>query len=406
MVRKAVEAELATASQASKVERMNRLDAAWQSLLGQPTEDVLGQAIALTVPAHAATLLRRADSLPAAFAFTAIVAAVQGVDPADDLAVRDAVRVAWNHWDRRRRQANNVEEGFGCDDSASWHTLRDVLDKEDPEVVARMLHIASLAGRMFDSMGYCKKRVRSDDPQEVKSATIGGDVARLLPTELAQLGNGATRDLATLRIMKKEAQVFKMSGVRQKTRGPLVIALDESGSMHETSLNGRNTWAKAAALALVRVAWSEGRPVRVVHFGTGTVIQEVPRDDLDALWSMARSFLSGGTDFQAALRTSRRQVGDLEKEGYAGADIVMVTDGAEYEYDEHNREIDKMDAAGIRLWTVTVGQAIPDEAPVKARAELYVHVRDVDLPNEEIASDLAAQLMGAALATSGNGPLN
>jgi Mg-chelatase subunit ChlD len=400
MVAKAVEA--ASADPTTAVRMTEHLDAAWRALiapLADDVTDVLAQAVELTMPAHATSLVRRADSLPAAFAFVAIIDAVRRVDFKNDLAVRDVVRSAWNEWDRRRKQANNVEEGFGCDDSASWHTLRDVLDKEDPELINRILRIAKLAGRMFDSMGYVKRRVRSDDPQEVKSATIGGDVARLLPSELAKLGNGSTRDQTMMRVLKKQAQVFRMKGVRNKVRGPLVLAIDESGSMHDLpGQDGRNTWAKAAAVALTRVAWSESRPVRVVHFGTATVLQEVPKDDLDAMWRMARSFLSGGTDFVPALRTARGQVGDLEKAGYVGADIVMITDGVEGAYVAHDREIDLMDRDGIRLWTVTVGQAVPDDAPVKKRAALYVHARDIDLPKTELAAELAAQLQGAALA--------
>jgi uncharacterized protein with von Willebrand factor type A (vWA) domain len=254
---------------------------------------------------------------------------------------------------------------------------------------------------MFDAMSYTRKQVQSDDPQEVRSATTGGDVARLLPAELAKLGNSSTRDQTVMRIVKKEAAVFEMAGIRSKSRGPMVLAIDESGSMHDHgSAEGRNTWAKAAAVALTRIAWAENRAVRCVHFGTATVTQDIPRDDADALWQMARSFLSGGTCFEAALGAARIEVGDLEKSGLKGADIVLITDGEDLDHDKHNKELNHIDKAGIRLWTVSIGNELAQTVPVRARAELYIHARDVDLGDAKTAVDLAAQLKGAAMANS------
>lgn len=386
------------------------MEEAWRALVGTLPDDyqgIVGEAVTWTMPREYAPLMRRSDSLPAAYAFVAILEELLRVDRADDLAVRDAARRAWDAFEQRRLQANCVEEGFGCDDSASWHTLRDVIDVQDEELTRKMLKIAQLAGRMFQSMSYTKRRVESDDPQEVRSATTGGDVDRLLPAELAKLGNGATKDVTAMKVLQKQAQIFQMRGERTKTRGPLVLALDESGSMHDHGGEmGRNTWAKAAAVALTRVAWSEGRAVRVVHFGDGTVVQEVPRDDMDALWEMARSFLSGGTSYDDALGVSRMEVGDLAKAGYVGADIVLITDGEEHSHDEHNRQINQMDRDGIRLWTVSIGGEIAEDAPVRKRAELYVHAHDVELPDAKLAAELAAQLKGAALAKTDNRSLN
>jgi len=61
--------------------------------------------------------------------------------------------------------------------SAYWRrlALRDILEGAGgEELKARMLAIAELAGRMLNAMSYTRKRVKSDDPQEVRSTTIGG----------------------------------------------------------------------------------------------------------------------------------------------------------------------------------------------------------------------------------------
>lgn len=383
---------------------------AWQALIGAPdATGVVADAIRWTIPAQVIPMMRRSDCIPAAFAFVHLSTELAQVDATDDLKVRGAVRRAWAMFERRRLEANHVEEGFGCDDSQSWHTLRDIVEGAGGDSLKKkMLAIAELAGKMFDALAYTKKKVESDDPQEVRSTKLGGDVTRLLPAEYAKMSTARTRDLTTMRVIQKRAQQFKMKGERTKSRGPMVVALDESGSMHDSAygVKGRNCWSKAAAVALTRVAWGENRPVRVVHFGNAATTQIVPKDDLDALFEMARSFLSGGTDISKALKTSRKQVGDLEKAGYKGADIVLISDGEEPDYDEHNREIDAMDKDDIRLWTVAIGNRIQKVAPVRARAERYIEARDSDLANGEIAGELVAELKGAALSKPSKGLLN
>jgi len=396
------------AGAAARVECTNAFDEGWRALVGTLPEEgargTIAAAIELTIPPAAIRLMRRSDSTPAAYAFGAIASElIRVADWNDDLQVRDAVRRGWLQFDLRRRQANTVEEGFGCDESASWHTLRDLTEQRDPELEALMLRVAELAGRMFTAMSYSKRRVESTDPQEVRSAAIGGDVERLLPEELAKLGCDVTREHTVMRVLQRRAGVFAMRGERTKSRGPLVIALDESGSMHDgRGVGGRNAWAKAAAVALIRIAWAENRVARVVHFGNSTVTQDVPRDDVAALWEMVRSFLSGGTSFSAALSTARAEVGDLEKAGFKGADVVLVTDGEEPRYQLHTVEINAMDAAGIDLWTVSIGNQMSADAPVRSRAKLYVHARDVDLGNDAQAAALAAELKASALNTRAN----
>jgi len=373
----------------------------WSALVGSDVSGIVGEAIKWTVPAEIIPLLHRSDSLPAAFAFGSMLDALDCVDVSNDLQVRQAIRQGWKSFEERRLQANHVEEGFGQDESMSWHTLRDIVEGAGGESIRdKMMWIAQLAGRMFDALEYSRKRVESEDPQEIKSTTIGGDVPRLLPSELAKMSNGRTADVTSMKVLKKQAQQFRMKGERSKSRGPLVIALDESGSMHDAVVGarGRNCWAKACAIALTRVAWNENRPVRVVHFAQGCVVQDIPRDDHDALWEMARSFLSGGTDFTSAFEKSREVVGDLESQGFKGADIVLVSDGVDRNHEGHDREIDRMDEDGVQLWTVAIGESIGPTAPVRARAEKYVFANDENLGDEELAGELARDLKRAALA--------
>jgi Mg-chelatase subunit ChlD len=383
--------------------RLALAEQVWNAIVGIGDDRDLATVVAWSIPTDYVPLVRSSDGVAATFAFAAALAMLGPVlNSGDDLAIRAALGKAWEIFRQRKDEADAVEEGFGCDRSLSWRTLRRLAaDPRGDEWRKKMIDIARLAGRMFRAMTKVKRPVRSDDPQQVDGATLGDDPERLLSDEIALLSTPETADQVGMRILQRRAQQSKMKGKQNKARGPLVLVVDESGSMHDEGTGrGRNTWAKACAVALTRVAWSEHRAVRCVHFGTACVPQEIPHDDLAALEEMASSFLSGGTDFVRGLRTGYEQVGDLAAAGQTGADVVFVTDGEDGDHQPTrqalNARLDTMDSEGIRLWTVAIGQHHDDAFPLKARAERYVYAHDSELRNERRAIDLAAGLSRAA----------
>jgi len=386
----------------------------WDSLRGEVLQapvSVMPKCVEWTLPVEYAVVLRRSAGVTTAFAYCELVTALAWVrDLKDDFEVRQAMVAGWRAFEARRQEANDVREGFGCDDSQSWLTMRDIEDQSGAaELKRKMVAIAKLAGRLFESFGYQRKDSLNDAPEEATGATTGGNLDRLLPTELALLGDDDTSDQQAMKILKAQATEIQMQGKESKSRGPLVLVIDESGSMHDgengavrgTRYAGRNTWAKACAVALTRIAWSEDRPVVAVHFGMGTEVQEVPKDDYRAMFEMARSFMSGGTNFGSALRSGVAEVGDLASKGFAGADIMLITDGVDHDHAAHNVAIDAMDAQGIKLWTVAIGENIPDTDPVRKRAERYTFATDRQLSDSATATAIGEGLNDAAM---GNPP--
>jgi len=383
----------------------------WEAITGSmpAKRSPVHDAVDTSCPTEYAMILHRTESVPAAFAFSVACKVLSGVSSLDDVAIRDAMASVWQAFETRRQQANNIREGFGCDNSASWHTLRDIeQDPNSAKLSRKMQEIADLAGKMFDTLQHMRTKVPTDDPHKVVGATVGGKVERLLPSELGRL-DGPTSDMQTMRILQDQAQVRKMAGEATKARGPMVLLLDESSSMHEEQYagRGRNTWSKACAIALTRLAWSEDRAVRVVHFAEACVSQDIAKDDTRALFEMARSFLSGGTAFGYGLECAYREVGDLAAEGNEGADIVCVTDGEEYHssFQEHadvrahlNRTLDKMDDDEVKLWTVGIGKQHAADFPLRKRAESWVFAHDHDLASHDRTAVIVGGLADAAKA--------
>jgi uncharacterized protein with von Willebrand factor type A (vWA) domain len=154
----------------------------------------------------------------------------------------------------------------------------------------------------------------------------------------------------------------------------------------------RNTWAKAAAVALSRVASEEGRPVAVVHYSTSVKVQPLRPGDDAALLAMVSHFLSGGTAIGLALREGVQQVKALEQRGQRGADIVLVTDGIDGDVAAQTAAVDEALAMQARLWTVAIECDIPETSTLRARASQYTR-----LGAEALGDGMSVTLIGGVV---------
>jgi uncharacterized protein with von Willebrand factor type A (vWA) domain len=153
--------------------------------------------------------------------------------------------------------------------------------------------------------------------------------------------------------------------------------------------------------ALTRAAHAENRMVRVVHFASQPVVTELPPNtDGGTFMSAIRHFLGGGTSISRALAKGVDQVGDLEKFGYKGADLVLITDGEDSEWDAQTKVLNEAARRGIRLWSVCIEMDSPEKAPTRWRAEEYVRVS----PTNE--ADAICALRNAVMADIHSGASN
>ena len=278
---------------------------------------------------------------------------------------RDAARLIWTEFAKRAADAGDIARGFGWDDSAAWTILRDVQTvRADMGAVKR---IAKLAGRMYAALRGAASRKVPGMNGEVYSVEQGNAIDRLLPAELALLGDDLLELALLERISSRRAAQFAVRGTQKRTKGPLVVAIDESGSMH----GARIEWAKAAGIALARVAKDDGRPMRVVHFSTSCVVQELRPADPASIMQMIRTFVDGGTAIGKALSVSVAEVLAMETKGQRGADIVMITDGVDPSVDAQNEALDNADKLNARLWTVAIECEIAADYPIRKRAVKY-----------------------------------
>jgi uncharacterized protein with von Willebrand factor type A (vWA) domain len=106
-------------------------------------------------------------------------------------------------------------------------------------------------------------------------------------------------------------------------RGPIVLCLDTSGSMHGAPEN----LAKAVAIAAVRIAHAGRRACKLIAFGGPGELIERDLDaaqGLDGLLELMGQSFDGGTDVQTPIERAVQRVDDG---GWSGADLVIVSDG-------------------------------------------------------------------------------
>ena len=154
--------------------------------------------------------------------------------------------------------------GIGSGDGTQLdpQTMRSMFRRVRDDATLRA--IMDMAGRMRSlcrALQRAKTRHGRDDTVGVE---LGGDLARLVPSELLQLGCGIPELelLALYRVASRHALCREYRGREKVGRGPIVVSVDESGSMHGEKI----TAAKGLALALAWLAHHQKRWIMLAGF--------------------------------------------------------------------------------------------------------------------------------------------
>jgi uncharacterized protein with von Willebrand factor type A (vWA) domain len=163
------------------------------------------------------------------------------------------------------------------------------------------------------------------------------DISSMLPAEAALLSDPLLETVFYKKFAEKKLQTFdyqakilsyreeEFQNKRQKAKegkkGPIIICVDTSGSMHGTP----EQVAKTLSFALLKIAIRENRKCYLISFSTGIETLELTniRGNLDKLLDFLSMSFYGGTDATPALNEALRM---LETEDYKKSDVVMVSD--------------------------------------------------------------------------------
>jgi len=212
---------------------------------------------------------------------------------------------------------------------------REMTAQEKIELAMRVMRsprlklIAEMCGRFTRiAMSVQKSRV-SHPPSEITSITIGNDLAHLLPSEVALLGDPDLEDLFYLRFAERRLLQYELEGRESEGRGPIILALDESGSMSEP-LGGvvKEAWSKSVMLGLMAIARRQKRDLAVIHFSGPNQLRTsiFPKGESAPLGLMdaVEFFFGGGTVFEPWMEEAVQLV---DQDQFDRADVIVVSDG-------------------------------------------------------------------------------
>ncbi|UZI31938.1 VWA domain-containing protein [Streptomyces sp. VB1] len=261
----------------------------------------------------------------------------------------------------------------------------------------RLARWAELIGRFRQMADGERARKVESTAGELVGVTLGDDLSRLIPSELANLGLPELRAVFAARYAAGELMLYDSRGEQPTGRGAVIACVDTSHSMYAAGPGGvtREAWSKACALALLDQARHAGRDFVGILFSAEDRIQvfRFPAGrpaGIERVLDFAETFLGGGTSYQTPLTAARELLEEeFDDAATTRGDIVMITDDECGVTEEWMRGWnDARRVLGFRVFGLAVGAPGAAEAGSVLDA-LCDNLRSIeDLTDVHAAADL------------------
>ncbi len=225
--------------------------------------------------------------------------------------------------------------------------------------------IAQIAGRFQRLALHYQSTKTKHGVDEIVDITTGNDLNRIVPTELVFMDDPDLDILFYQKYSERKLLQFEMQGKETKGKGPIIICIDNSGSM----AGEREAWAKGFALGLLTIARKQKRNFAIIHFGSATELKTFTfnkKISSEELLIALSHFFGGGTNFERPLREAIRLIS--EEKVFGEADIIFITDGecamTNPSY-EANKKIFQFKTYGVLIQTHIEELPFPTDATFK-----------------------------------------
>ena len=291
-------------------------------------------------------------------------------------------------------EIENARKGIGLEDG-EWYSMNPEsrMAMADKLRTQEMKELADVIGQMKRfALGVKAQRI-VDVPHEAYDVESGNDLRRVLRAQYALLGTEETKYEFYRRYFEKELLQFKMRGSEDVGKGPIVICIDKSGSMHGAPFR----WAMGVAEALRRFAAEENRDYYAMFFGANNDRERFDFPEGKGPFDKVLAFLgtqaNGGTQFDGVLTEAlEKATKSFDSEGKGKADVCFITDGESYLEDQWIEKFNKeRERAGVRLYSVYIGGAYDtrySEGPLK----LLEKISDATIPVRELKPESVQEI--------------
>jgi uncharacterized protein with von Willebrand factor type A (vWA) domain len=227
--------------------------------------------------------------------------------------------------------------------------------------------IIDLAGR-YRRFAQAQQRSKTTHGMDDMVGVVqDGDPARLLPQELAMFSDTDLEDEAMRRLVERQCLCREFRGIERVAKGPVVVVVDESGSMQNEPIAN----AKAIALALAWVARHQRRWICLVGYSGGCkpnwVVMPPNTWNQTNVLDWLEHFYSGGTNRDVPIVELPKVWGKMGcPEGKT--DIVMITDAiCHLEDSQVKRWNDWREGIKSKCMTIVINQEPGDLTQVSDR---------------------------------------
>jgi len=188
-----------------------------------------------------------------------------------------------------------------------------------------LMRICVLAGR-YKQLAQGLHKARSKDGfDEITGLESGGDISRLIPSELMRLGIPELELDFLRRFVEKQTLCREFDSEERVGLGPVVLVVDESGSM----IGSRNESAKAIALTLAWIARKQNRWCGLVAYSgeSGHRVLALPPERWNQvdLLDWLESFLGMGSSLDIPVSDMPAIFNELGAPA-GRTDLVYITD--------------------------------------------------------------------------------
>lgn len=248
--------------------------------------------------------------------------------------------------------------------------------------------ICELAGR-YRRLAQAKQRQKQihgfDDMVGIE---LSGDVGRLLPTELAMLTDPDFELDAMRRLVERQSMSRHYKGIEPVGKGPIIVCVDESGSMEGEPVCN----AKAFALAMAWIAKHQRRWCALVGYSggcEGTRIALPPNKwDDGKLLDWLSHFYGRGTTMDVPLAELPGKYWDELKCPRGKTDLIIITDGIVHIPDEMQKTFkDWKVREKVRCISLILGGYDPGE--LASVSDEVFQIDGIDISNSAVGRCLS-----------------
>ncbi len=309
--------------------------------------------------------------------------------------VQQGVRQMLNQVHKNVVETSDMIQQWGLDGDDTfqrmgYHEKMELLKRlRDSDKLKR---IAKLAGRFKRIASQRQREKVKKGMDEIFDLTLGDELGRLIPSELMKLRHPVLKNLFFKDFVEKKLLQYNLRGKEKKAKGPIVVCIDDSGSMSGEP----EIWAKAVAMALLEVAVYQKRSFYCIHFDHTQDphklhINEFLRNEpfnIQEVIDMAEYFSGGGTQFEPSLILAQEKInqqGEFQK-----ADIVFITDGESAVRDDWVKEYCKWrDENKVAIYGILIDATYNSDATMK---EFCTEIHKLSALNSDSSEDLAITL--------------